>query len=506
MKRTIASPLLLDEIGKTSPVDALSPDKSLSTIGRSPTSPHAASYLELLETSLNKAGSPELKALAADIRNFTEFRPDGSGSGAEFYQFHTSQGIEYLMKVGSANVMRGEIDTFRKMSHLAEDHPVRKSHLEPVFSLEPAADRVGIIVMRKLDAHTTFDEMLAKDADPEFFNLIFKQGIGMFIQSFWEHQVPCENPREWFFEKTVDNVLNPLTDLLRRTGTEFQANASAEMTQDQVMLNGVKLPNCLDFLAALKGIKVGAGISATTIEIIRKILYIRFLVDIETTSDPNLFNEMVSTVNGEPRVTFIDPGRLEPRKQVQVAAVLVKHDGPFALMLPFVLKKWARLTETGDLDFGPHQANFEKFKHIHDVLSMMNRYQGLEAGAQLMAQRPFFMIHLLFYSIRQFLRDAPYAETTNDLNRLKIDFRLGCLGMAAMERILITIAKGIKTNFPDTLIDDVFADPSNFDCLNKIGIDAYKAFSESEDAIATLFRTIFCKAATDSSRLPKCDA
>lgn len=121
------------------------------------------------------------------------------------------------------------------------------------------------------------------------------------------------------FSKTIALALDPIQMYRQKSQYDW-------LRMPEILVNFILFKNGISVFESLQE-RQG---TQNAVHIKQCLLSPRYVAEVPT--DPNLLNEMVSSA-GE--VYWIDPGRVE---QAQLSYPLIKHEGPFAHMLPYVLQ------------------------------------------------------------------------------------------------------------------------------------------------------------------------
>ncbi|NBV83734.1 hypothetical protein EBR57_06405, partial [bacterium] len=449
---------------------------------------------------------------ASRVTHIQSTVPGDSGSGSVFFiaQLDHDSSKKVFVKCDSpgSRIVAGEVNAYRELVDCGLSDlylkPNALSHNEPAY-----------IAMDFLtNPVATFDLI----QNPRHVDLgrIFREGTGKFLAAFLEREVENPDPKKWFEEYTVGKALEPVVNKLRQvSGPDADPvldgqgyNFSQLMDRDTVWLNGVSIPNGLQFLNDLsrtRGYVCKDGVSSIAPEyreMFEKILEARYTAP--TVTDPNLLNELVVADAFDARVVWVDPGRVE--KQVQLSIPMIKNSGPFALMLGNILRGNVRYTENGHLvvkSETPEQ--LQRLKYYHGMDQIIDRMKSVDAGHNLVIQRPFFKVHLMFMAFRQFIRDMPYSYTHNkrDDQRILIDFHLFSLGMEIMRDVLTGIVDQIKHEFPSQSLNELLDRPFHRLRLSDIVDGQMARFIRSGEVgspefspIANLYNQLFVASST----------
>ena len=401
--------------------------------------------------------------------------PPNSGSGATFHLIRTMSGGTLMMKSGTR--VEGDVHTYSKLGQ----HNLEEAFESPI--LKGASPTGAFHITPFLDVPDNYD-FLANPANSDQYPAIFQKGIGRIITQFFADERPCEDPRTWFFQQTCNDAIAPLKKLMNAN------TAPALVSEPKFTVNGVAIPNGLAFLETLSETD-----PSPLIKRIQAMLFPRYLA--ETVSDPTPLNEMVK----EDGPKFIDPGEI--RRQ-QLSYLLCKHDGPFALVFPSFMKGNIAVTHNNTaITIAPVNSDtYMQLKKVHDIRTIMANLTSLPNGKEAMQRRPFAMLHLLFYSARQFFRDSQYSITQDKRDRTIVNLALGSLAMEAIRQVLERTALALPCH-TKTSLQDVFKNPNNFDQLNAIATTCYTNFIQSNTPIATLFSEFFVKDIPIQSDLEK---
>jgi len=428
------------------------------------------SPISVLTRSLSLGDFSFLEKVADDImpflaRTIQAYDVSGSGSGASFFTCDSGGVGAYLIKTALSGLPASrvveEIAAYRILKEIYSDLP----YLTPV-KMEDSP--YPYLVLPFLKGQPT-SELVRRNMSKTAYLDVFNQGIGALLTRYQDTAKVCPDPLRWFRERTIGYGVAPVATL-DTSLLDFRA--------ETLVLNGIRLLNGFSFFA-----KLGCENSSDSAWLLSP----RYLAKVPT--DPNTLNEMIVMTDAGPRVSWIDPGRVE---LAQVVYPLIKHDGPFAHLLPYSLNHELHVTVTGegyDIALLPHVNvdGFESSKELHSMTAAMSRLEGHMSGGALLAERPFFEVHFLFFAFRQFLRDMAYAIVNGDRDRAVVDLSFFSLGMKVISPILDTIVSNIKAEFPGESFERIVREPSNRDRLRGISEKAYQARMQDGTAEMSLY-------------------
>lgn len=397
----------------------------------------------------------EVAKLSPSLSRTIQFHDvTGSGSGASFFTCKDA-GAEasdaYLIKAAMLDSPAARVREEIKAYHILQESYSDLPYLRPVKMEELP---YPYLILPFLTGQST-SELVRRNISEREYSDIFNQGIGVLLARYQRTAELCINPLLWFSERTIGHGMSPVAKL-DTSLLDFRA--------ERLVFNGLCIPNGLSFFSEL-------GATASHLEF-SWILSPRYLSVIPT--DPNTLNEMVLMTGSGNRVNWIDPGRVE---LAQLVYPLIKHDGPFAHLLPYILNHELQVTSGEgctvllsrmDVD------GFESSKKLHSMTAVMSRLADHVSGGELLRERPFFKVHFLFFTFRQFLRDMAYAIANNDKDRAVVDLSFFSLGMKVVSPILDAIVSNIKAQFPGEDFEAIVRDPSNKDSLRDISDKAYQ--------------------------------
>lgn len=411
----------------------------------------------------------------------SSFSAKGSGSGSAFFLL-TINAKPHIAKCAFPDMpplvhqrLNEEIETYIALMQLRENG-FSMPYVRPlVLTKEPFA----MIVLPFVSGIST--AMLVRDPRAgEIYPSIFMQGIGRLLTYYRTHQKPCLDPVAWFQQNTIEKALQPLRD----------KQALFPDVLPTLCINGVSIENGLVFFQKLGS--EGCATSDPVVKMMRQILFPRFYA--EMTTDPNALNEIINPETGE--LCCIDPGRLE---KAQFVYPLIKHEGSFAHALPFVLNNELTIQiEAKSHEEEPtpenwivsckdeHREGYARSKALHTLPAVMSRLESHSDGKQLLASRPFFVVHCFFFAFRQFLRDLGYAVGGDNLLRQRADMAFFSLGMAVIKPVLENIAVEIIRE------EKNLADPENSVFLKELTNRVVSArLSDTADPAVRLFHEWF---------------
>lgn len=313
--------------------------------------------------------------------NVTSLPVTGSGSGASFYSLESND-ARYVIKIAFGGSPRKRVQEEMGAYKILQEKPWTLPYLTPLL-LEKTS--FSCLVLPFLEGKCT-SEVVRWDTGKEIYRDIFAQGIGGLLTLYKDTCRVCPNPIAWFNEKTISYVLDPLKN---------QKEFLEDRRLSGLLINGVPISNCIPFFESLGG-HGDYLIPQDLREAIQLVLSPRYMAEVPT--DPNTLNEMAVIKDGKLTVHWIDPGRVE---DAQLAYPLIKHEGMFAHVLPYILQNElvVHLETPGNYAISLQDVTlsdgFLRSKSLHGLSEVMARLESHPSGKILVENRPFFKMGLL---------------------------------------------------------------------------------------------------------------